>query len=80
MKDTLALTPAVSPRRGSAKNARCYITPLDAFVAQSNAAIRFDPTMTATALPLLGERAGVRADVQSLLLAAPAMRPIASPC
>jgi hypothetical protein len=65
MNNTLALTPALSPRRGGAKNAHCYTTSLAALVVGSNAVNRLNLKMAPVALPLLGERAGVRADIPS---------------
>jgi len=70
MKNTLALTPALSPRRGGAKNALGRIAHSAAFIAPQIAANRSISKIAGTALTLLGERAGVRADmVSSLALA-----------
>ena len=61
-----ALTPALSPRRGSAVHALYHLMSLAASVALSTAAKILDFNVTLVALPLLGERARVRV-VQSLL-------------
>jgi hypothetical protein len=61
-----ALTPALSPRRGGAEIASVNSTVLAAFVAYSKAEISVLPSGADIALPLLGERAGVRANISSI--------------
>ena len=63
-----ALTPALSPRRGSAKGAVEFITSSAALVACADAARDSIPLEAVAALPLLGERVGVRAEVISNLI------------
>jgi len=60
-----ALAPALSPRRGSAElDSRSFIR-LAASGAASGVEISIFSTAAAVALPLLGERAGVRAKLPS---------------
>jgi len=61
IKFTSALTPALSPRRGSAEASFGLRTIYGASEKISSAAADSDLTAGAIALPLLGERAGVRA-------------------
>jgi hypothetical protein len=68
MKHWFALTPALSPRRGSAVGSARLTISSAAFYKLWNAATGFVPEGIEVALPLLGERAGVRADVSSRLL------------
>jgi len=59
-----ALTSALSPRRGSTMRATGFVTFFAAFIANTalNAARDWKRSRAFSALPLLGERAGVRAD------------------
>ncbi len=59
-QDWPALTPALSPRRGGATGATATARLFAALVAQMNAARRVINKAILNALPLLGERAGVR--------------------
>ena len=59
---TTALTPALSPRRGSAIAVAVQSMPAAAFENFPNAARIVREPNGFTALPLLRERAGVRAD------------------
>jgi hypothetical protein len=59
---TFALTPALSPRRGSVKDALALPVFVTAFIARWSAEKVSLPREVANAPPLLGERAGVRAD------------------
>ena len=61
-----ALTPALSPRRGSAKEEIVLATSAAAFVTPSAAGMRARVIRSPGALPLLGERAEVRAVHQDL--------------
>ncbi len=56
------LTPALSPRRGSATDTAFTAKPFSALARATDAARHTQIPDAATALPLLGERAGVRAD------------------
>ena len=56
-----ALTPALSPRRGGAEEPPGGTTFAAAFVKRSNAENRLASHRIVVVLPLLGERAGVRA-------------------
>ena len=58
-----ALTPTLSPRRGSAARVLSSVTSPAATVALSSVARAWVITARIIALPLLGERVGVRADV-----------------
>jgi hypothetical protein len=57
------LTPTLSPRRGSAEFVFLNSTRVAAINGQTDAKIGIFSTAVPVALPLLGERAGVRADV-----------------
>ena len=59
---TSALTPALSPRRGSAATASSGIESLAASAHATSAAELVMNSAAPFALPLLGERAGVRAN------------------
>ena len=61
MKLFSALTPALSPRRGSAEKLIDDITFVAAFVAFPDAENRFPLYESVVVPPLLGERVGVRA-------------------
>ena len=63
LSDWFALTPALSPRRGSANFASVGIKSRAEPVHATDAAKAPDWSIAASALPLLGERAGVRADI-----------------
>jgi hypothetical protein len=56
-----ALTPALSPRRGSAPGLRITLSRVAASDRVTNAAADVSKQIASIALPLLGERAGVRA-------------------
>jgi hypothetical protein len=61
-----ALTPTLSPRRGGAETASTNSMGLAALNAPSSVEIDLVLTATLFAPPLLGERAGVRADISSI--------------
>ena len=60
-----ALTPALSPRRGSAPGLRITLSRIAASDGVTNAVADVAKQIASFALPLLGERAGVRAEQQN---------------
>jgi hypothetical protein len=65
MNDWSALTPALSPKRGSAATTPVVDNRVAAFVARAGAASSLRTRIGLNAPPLLGARVGVRAGVSS---------------